>query len=208
MDRLISILLSSCALLVPGLAYAEPPPSAPDGYDGRPRVIEFDDFQVPAGYHVETRPRWGLFATGISIWGGLYMLSVASASVDDTAEGHWMAVPVIGPFAAAEAHRDSCIGKATSEVGLLGCIDITPSVELCDGIGQVVGASLLAAGLLSTRSVLVPDDPSSNGAHRRATISAVKMAPQWTISSRDGRRYVQLHTGGPPSGVVHPFGQG
>jgi hypothetical protein len=140
-----------------------PPPAAYPPYAPPPHVEEFDGFNVPAGYHVETRPRVGLIVGGAVPFGVLYMLSVSVAAKAKTSEGRWMAVPVIGPFAAMGAHQDPCATTRGTE-GSWACVDFDPTLELFDGLGQIVGASLLTAGLLSRRSVLVPNAPYRAGA--------------------------------------------
>jgi hypothetical protein len=175
----VALLIGAALLPLPGAAQAPssagadlstPPPAPPYPsvwYPPPPPVYaprevqEFDGFNVPAGYHVETRPRVGLVVGGAVTFGVLYMLSVSAASSSKSTEGHWLAAPIIGPFAAAGAHQDPCEKKQGTEAG---CLDIAPPFELLDALGQIVGASLLTAGLLARRSVLVPDAPVRTGA--------------------------------------------
>jgi hypothetical protein len=142
--------------------------------------LEFDGFNVPAGYHVVTRPRIGLVIGGAVTLGVFYMLSVSAGTRTSGAEGHWLAVPLIGPFGAAGAHEDACEKKRGTEA-YIGCIDVAPTFEIVDGLGQIVGASLLFAGLISRKSILVPDAPYRAGGVSFAVL------PRWTRSSSGAR---------------------
>jgi len=184
MRHLAAILVVGATAFPLRLGAQTPAPAPPPlwWYQGAqyapPEVEEFDGFNVPAGYHVETRPRVGLLVGGAVTFGVLYMLSVSVAARAKTSEGRWMAAPVIGPFAAMGAHEDPCAGKAGTE-SAWACIDAAPTLELFDGIGQIVGASLLTVGIVSRRSVLVP-----NALHRATATSVWIMPSFFRVSER------------------------
>jgi hypothetical protein len=183
MRQLAAIVLVGAIIFPKCVGAQTPAPALPPPWSYQavpyapPTVEEFDGFNVPAGYHVETRPRVGLVVGGAVTFGVLYMLSVSVASRAKTSEGRWMAAPVIGPFAAMGAHEDPCATKAGTESSW-ACIDAAPTLELFDGIGQIVGASLLTAGLVSRRSVLVPNAPN------RATAPSIWVVPSFFRASQ------------------------
>jgi hypothetical protein len=120
----------------------------------RPAEEPFDGW-IPAGYHVESRVHKGLIITGSVTFGTFYLLSLAVAGRSSSAEGHWLAAPLVGPWGALQSHPDPC-ARHTSQEGF-GCLDVAPAAEVIDGIGQLVGALLVTGGLLATREVLVRD---------------------------------------------------
>lgn len=93
---------------------------------------------LPPGAVIEERTRPGLWITGISIFGALYMVSTAIAmnATDDGAQ--WLWLPVFGPFVAASAMDDDLAATLTFM-----------------GFGQAVGAGLFLWGMLATRKVVV-----------------------------------------------------
>ncbi len=191
MRRLTSLLVVGMVVLPAGVHAQAPPASPPPGWYppplsyAPPPVEEFDGFNVPAGYHVETRPRVGLVVSGAVTLGVFYMLSVSVAARAKTSEGRWMAVPVLGPFAAMGAHEDPCATKRGTE-GAWACVDADPTLELFDGIGQIIGASLLTTGLVARRSVLVPD------AFPRAVVPPFWIAPSFSRGATAARATLSL----------------
>jgi hypothetical protein len=125
---------------------------------------------IPAGSHVESRPRKGLIIAAAIPLAILYGYSLKVAAQSSSAEGHWLAAPVIGPWIAMGIHRDPCADRH-SEPGLL-CFDMVPGLELLDGLGQLVGATLLTVAIASPREVLVYDDvPATSKVNRAIRVS-------------------------------------
>jgi hypothetical protein len=127
-----------------------------------PRELEYQEGQpIPPGYQLRPAVRKSMVVTGLALFGGLWAAStVLGASLDSsssrtcafgpsgpvsckTDDYRPMYIPLAGPFITiATAHADSSGGLA------LGVI----------GVGQVVGAGLLIAGLANPTKKLVRDD--------------------------------------------------
>ena len=95
---------------------------------------------IPAGYSIETRPRYKLATAGIATFAPLYGMSILFAGSFAGSEGvsaGWytpLFIPVIGPFVA--------IGTSDAEsVGIF--------MLMLDGLGQATGAALFVAGMLA-----------------------------------------------------------
>src|SRR5882724_2963047 len=81
-------------------AYA--PPVAPlelRYVEGRP---------VPAGYHVEMRPRKGLVISGAIVFGVPYFLSLSVAASSKNDADRWLYAPLVGPFVDLGRRNDDC----------------------------------------------------------------------------------------------------
>jgi hypothetical protein len=116
-----------------------------------PRMIR--DWQegmpIPHGYHQETRARRGLVIAGSIVFGVTYIYTSLIAAAGEESSGQnelgslW--VPVLGPFMQM-AETDSPLGNY---------------VLLLDGLAQAAGVTMLVAGLVYPRHVLVRNDLAS-----------------------------------------------
>lgn len=123
----------------PGQSWAPPPaPSAP--------------------WHMEMRPRWGLFAGGLAMFGSVYTMGLFAAIRDPV-----MAIPVIGPFIEIANYRQRfdcpepplgsvyyCKQERSSDNALY-------AILILDGFIQAGGIAMAAAGLFTRREVRVYD---------------------------------------------------
>src|SRR5207248_3193025 len=94
--------------------YAPPPP----GYAYAPALrvpdsVPYEGGPIPAGYHVESRPRRGLLIGGAVILGVPYVLGLSIASGEDFPNRTgWLVVPGVGPWITlATRHRAGCGGS-------------------------------------------------------------------------------------------------
>lgn len=112
-----------------------------------PREIEWETGEpIPPGYHVSTKPRFGLVVAGAVTLGSIWVLNGIPAIIG-TAGGDGGAAalfaPVVGPFIAIGTLR----AEGAGVVALLA-----------DGIAQTAGLALLIAGIAAPKSVLVRND--------------------------------------------------
>jgi hypothetical protein len=120
--------------------------TSPRRYQG-PRELSYREGRpVPAGYHVEERYRKGLIGSGAGVFGGVYLLTLLTASTfhEATDDSGFAAayVPVIGPL----------IAIGTVGPGPSGGMFLTLSA-----VAQGTGLGLLIAGLVHKKKVLVRD---------------------------------------------------
>lgn len=116
------------------------------------------------GYRLETQRNTGVsvagaLTLGIGYLGGLGYL----ASADVGKGGGWLAVPVLGPWAAISVRDFGCRkGEQPSQDEINACISAalrelkTVSVLSFSGMIQVVGATLLIVGITDTDQQWVP----------------------------------------------------
>jgi hypothetical protein len=143
----------------PGYAYATP------GYGPRlraPDSVPYDGGPVPAGYHVEERPRRGLLIGGPIILGVPYVLGLAVASGGNFPNSTgWLVVPGIGPWLTlALRHKSSTTCSDSSSFG--DCVDTTldgatRTFLVIDGFMQTAGAAMIIIGIASPREVIARD---------------------------------------------------
>jgi len=113
---------------------------------------------IPYGYHEEARVRKGLVISGAVVGGVLYIIStmIASLGADIASENGgdnktaWMYLPVLGPF--LEMSETSGSGAATANEFLV-----------LDGLAQAAGLTMLIAGLMYPRHLLVRNDLATVG---------------------------------------------
>jgi hypothetical protein len=129
---------------------------------------------VPAGYHVETRPRKGLVVSGAIVFGSLYVISASVAGSSKRTGDGYLLIPVLGPFVDLATRSENC-SYPTS--GYCVSTDSTERFWLTfDGIGQAAGATLLIVGLAAQERMLERDDVPLTG--KRASTFAWTFAPR------------------------------
>ena len=144
----------------PAPAYAPPPPGymyAPAPVLRAPDNVPYEGGPIPAGYHLEDRPRRGLVIGGAVILGVPYVLGLSIASGQDFPnKTSWLVVPGLGPWITLAArHRsgcavsDSCSGDALDNV--------TRTFLVLDALMQTAGAVMFIAGIASPRTVIARD---------------------------------------------------
>jgi hypothetical protein len=134
--------------------YPYPPPGArpgqgpyypPPPFFGPARLPYAEDDPVPPGYAIQTRPRKKLVIAGLSTFIPLYAMSLLFAATYAGNEGPDatlftpLFIPAIGPF----------VTIGTSEADGFGIIML-----LIDGVGQLTGAALFAAGMIAQEQYL------------------------------------------------------
>jgi len=127
---------------------------------------------VPPGYRVEDRPDSGLLIGGGVLLGISYLGAILIASGDDFENGTgWLAVPVVGPWAAIGARTFSC--SAVTVETTRRCVDRafdevqTITFITVDGLVQATALGLLIAGVASRRTELVRNDVKLGGLELR-----------------------------------------
>ncbi|HYP77995.1 MAG TPA: hypothetical protein VER12_18615 [Polyangiaceae bacterium] len=117
---------------------------------------------VPPGYRVEHRAATGIIIGGLATLGIAYSTALVLGASSNFGDGTgWVAIPVIGPWAAIGARSyhcsndplqaNQCISGAFSEVQ-------TIAVLSADGVIQAAGAVLFVVGLASGHDELVRTD--------------------------------------------------
>lgn len=155
----------------PPAAYPPPPPGyayAAPGYAGYPTrlrapdSVPYEGGPVPAGYHVEERPRRGLLIGGPIILGVPYVLGLAVASGGNFPNSTgWLVVPGIGPWLTLGLrHKSSSTCSDSSSLG--DCVDTTldgatRTFLVIDGFMQTAGAVMTIIGIASPRQVIARD---------------------------------------------------
>jgi hypothetical protein len=147
----------------PGYAYAAPGYAAyPTTRLRAPDSVPYDGGPVPAGYHIEERPRRGLLIGGPIILGVPYVLGLAVASGGNFPNSTgWLLVPGIGPWITLAArHKSSSTCSDSSSFG--DCVDTTldgatRTFLVIDGFMQTAGAVMTIVGIASPREVIARD---------------------------------------------------
>jgi len=134
--------------------YGQQQPGYGYGYGQPPQQQQVDPREgwrsgdpVPAGYRIETSPRWGLVGAGIGMLGGGWLIStmIGYVAVDAGDEdAYQLMIPVIGPL---------LMIKDTSGAAE-GLVD---SFLIFDAAVQIAGTVMLTLGQLLQREHLVPD---------------------------------------------------
>lgn len=145
----------------PPAGYAPPPgyPAAPGYYPAPygyapqpvlgPKYMDYEDGDpVPAGYHVETKIRKGLFIGGVVTFGALYFVTALTAATIDSANTNIddykpLYIPAVGPFIT---------------VGTAGSRGVGTFILVVDGVAQSAGLAMAIAGLAAQQTQLVRND--------------------------------------------------
>src|SRR6478609_7956895 len=148
------------AAVIPN-AELQPTPAVANGF--YPALLPYrSDLPVPPGYRVEHRAATGIIVGGLATFGIAYSTALVLGASANFGDGTgWVAVPVIGPWAAIGARSyhcsndplqaNQCISGAFSEVQ-------TIAVLSADGVIQAAGAVLFVVGLASGHDELVRND--------------------------------------------------
>lgn len=159
-NRACSLAALIAVLAAPGVVRAQNAVVADEGGDyegrrGRPRYIkDWDDSQpVPYGYRKEARVRGGLVAGGAVAFGVSYGLSVGLGLLGadmsslyggkNTTEA--LFIPIAGPWIQ--------LGQTSTASGQF--------LLVADGVVQLAGVSMLVAGIVAKRTILVRTDYAS-----------------------------------------------
>ena len=134
-------------MLIPSLAFADDETPSPEDTGGYvvPHSIPYQGGRIPATASLESRPSYGLVATGAGILGAAYLgsliygLATCTAQQECRAGSGWLYVPIVGPFITA-AQSPTTGGQA---------------LALFDGGVQVAGAALIAAGFIFKKQFVV-----------------------------------------------------
>ena len=141
---------------VPAYGYPQPQMRSPDSvpYDGGP---------VPAGYHVEERPRRGLVIAGTIVLAVPYGLGLAVAGGQNFPNSTgWLIVPGIGPWLTLASRHKSVGCSSSSSSSFNDCVDsslddTTRTFLIIDGLMQTGGAVMLIAGIAAPKKVIARD---------------------------------------------------
>jgi hypothetical protein len=151
-----------------------PPPNELRYVEGRP---------IPAGYHLETRPRKGLLISGPIIFGVPYLFSMSVAASSRYSPDQWLYAPVVGPFIDLASRKNDCdsfVTGGTSSTTTCPSDSGTRFLLMVDGIMQVAGATMFVLGLALPQHLLVRDDaPYSRGSGSQFawTVTPTKIGP-------------------------------
>jgi hypothetical protein len=163
--------LAAAVALVPSVARAQPSP-LPGGYPpaaeypppafALPIIRDWNENRpLPFGYRKSTRIRTGLVVGGSILFGSIYLVTAAFGAGlgtvgtvgcangvcgADLRPGKLLLLPVVGPF--------TLLGATTPQ---------GDGILLIDGLLQVGGIAMLAAGIAAPRTVLV--HVGENGTH-------------------------------------------
>ena len=125
-----------------------------------PESVPYNGGPVPAGYHVEERPRRGLVIGGALTLGIPWVLGVALASGSDFSnKSGWLVVPVLGPWIniAARTPDTYCSGYGTNATCVKEVDNGYRTLLILDGLTQAAGAVMLIYGLASPKKVIARD---------------------------------------------------
>jgi len=116
---------------------------------------------IPPGYRVEHRAATSIIVGGLATFAIAYGTAIVIAASADGDGTGWLAVPVIGPWAAIGARSyhcsndpllaNKCINGAFGEVQTIAALS-------ADGVIQAAGAVLFVVGLASGHDELVRND--------------------------------------------------
>lgn len=145
-----------------------PPPGYPPAMVFGPSRLPYNESDpIPPGYEVQTRPRMGMAKAGIATFVPFYGLSVLFGGVYLGSEGGEakmyfpLLIPVVGPFAT---------------MGTAGTEEFGTMILAINGIGQLTGAALFIAGMLSEEKYLAR---RSAGLRPEVFVGPQSMALRW-----------------------------
>jgi hypothetical protein len=139
----------------------QPTPAVANGF--YPALLPYRaGMPIPPGYRVEHRAAVGIIAGGLATFGIAYGTALVIGAKASFGDGTgWVAIPVIGPWAAIGARSyhcsndplqaNQCVSGAFSEVQTIAALS-------ADGVIQAAGAVLFVVGLASGHDELVRTD--------------------------------------------------
>jgi hypothetical protein len=144
-----------------------------------PESVPYAGGPVPAGYHVEERPRRGLVIAGTVVLAVPYGLGLAVAGGQNFPNSSgWLIVPGVGPWLTLlTRHKSSGCSGTSNSSDFDSCVDeslddTTRTFLIIDGLMQTGGAVMLIAGLAAPKKVIARDfvgslhfTPSTIGHH-------------------------------------------
>lgn len=113
--------------------------------------------EIPPGYHVESRLRWGFIIPGGILFGLGYGLAIAASLTPEHQGELWLIVPVLGPFASMLHHTSKCRGGDEGDECRKTALKES-GAEIFLLALQAPGAAFLLAGFASPKLSLVRDD--------------------------------------------------
>jgi hypothetical protein len=121
---------------------------------------------VPAGFHVEERPRKGLIIAGAVVLGVPWALGLtftAGASPSFQNQTGWLVVPALGPWItlATRTKSRNCSSYSSGDSLCTSFNDADDSAArtllILDGLTQAAGTIMLIVGLASPKKVISRD---------------------------------------------------
>ncbi len=135
--------------------YLQQPPAAPVKAAISPRRVPYRGGEIPAGARVITTGHNGLLAAGLSVFGGLYLISVITAAASCSpgasasscrANTAWLYIPAIGPFLTAADQNASFGGR---------------NLAIFDGVFQLAGLAAAVGAYASSEQWLEFSGPTA-----------------------------------------------
>jgi hypothetical protein len=158
----------------PAAPPAQPAPETPPGwappayganqyrYPSAPMELRYVDGRpIPAGYHLETRPRKGLVISGAIVFGIPYFLSLSVAASSKYEPDRWLYAPLVGPFIDLGNRKENCVTTPSGPTRTdTFCQDDSSErfFLMADGLMQAAGATMLIFGFALPQRLLVRDD--------------------------------------------------
>ena len=151
--------------------YFQPQAAAPVKQAIPPRRVPYHGGEIPAGATVVTKGHNGLLAAGLSVFGGLYLISVitaaASCSPGDSASScrsntAFLYIPAIGPFLTAADPNASFGGR---------------NLAIFDGVFQIAGIAAAIGAYASSEQWLEYPGPTARSAAPKPRWALLPGAP-------------------------------
>jgi hypothetical protein len=151
--------------------YLQPQAPAPVKQAIPPRRVPYHGGEIPAGATVVTKGHNGLLAAGISVFGGLYLISVitaaASCSPGDSASScrsntAFLYIPAIGPFLTAADSNASFGGR---------------NLAIFDGVFQIAGLAAAVGAYASSEQWLEYSSPTARSSAPKTRWALLPGAP-------------------------------
>lgn len=127
----------------PPYGYQYAPPAQPPE-DKRPKTMDYDGGDVPAGYKLDSRARKGPIIAGAIMFGSTYFINILIADAVDDGREQWMYVPGIGTWPEV---GDACDGNSG------GC-----QIVILHSATHTIGLGLLIYGIAARKQILVRED--------------------------------------------------
>ncbi len=128
-----------------------------------PDTVPYNGGPVPAGYHVEDKPRRGLVIAGTIVLAVPYGIGLAGAGGSNFPNSSgWLILPALGPWLtlASRHNTQTCTSDGFSSGSICsnsGTDDVTRTFLILDGLMQVGGTVMLVVGLAAPTKVIARD---------------------------------------------------